>query len=53
LGLPNVPINTDVFVAWLCKPELLRDHLCRKFPHCVNEIRKRFVDLLPAASGKN
>src|SRR5579862_4706513 len=34
LGLPDVPINTDVFVTWLCKPELLRDHLCRKFPNC-------------------
>jgi hypothetical protein len=53
LGLPDVPINTDVFVTWLCKPELLRDHLCRKFPLCINEIRKRFAELLPGTAASH
>jgi CheY-like chemotaxis protein len=33
---------------WLCRPELLRDHLCRKFVNCSTEIHKQFADWLPA-----
>ena len=47
LGLPGVHIDTPTFLAWLCRPELLRDHLCRKFPKFVGEIRKRFAEWLP------
>ena len=53
LGLPDVPVTTDTFVSWLYHPELLRDHLCRKFPNCVNEIHKRFAELLPSKFGAN
>jgi hypothetical protein len=53
LGLPDVPVTTDTFVSWLCNPELFRDHLCRKFPNCVNEIHKRFAELLPTKFGGN
>ena len=53
LGLPNVPVNTDTFIIWLCKPELLRDHLCRKFPNCIAEIHKRFAELLPSKFGSD
>ncbi len=53
LGLPEVPVNTDTFIIWLCKPELLRDHLCRKFPNCVGEVHKRFAELLPGKFGTN
>jgi hypothetical protein len=53
LGLPNVPVNTDTFIIWLCKPELLRDHLCRKFPNCITEIHKHFAKLLPDKFGTN
>jgi hypothetical protein len=48
LGLPDVQVDTDRFVQWLCRPELLRDHLCRKFPNCTTEIHRRFADWLPA-----
>ncbi len=47
LGLPDVSVNTDVFVAWLSRPEQLRDHLCRKFPKFVTDIHHRFADWLP------
>lgn len=47
LGLPGVHIDASTFVGWLCSPELLRDHLCRKFPPFVSEIHKCFSDLLP------
>jgi hypothetical protein len=47
LGLPGVSVNLETFVSWLCKPELLRDHLCRKFVNCVSDIHKRFAQFLP------
>ena len=47
LGLPGVHIDTPTFVAWLCSPELLRDHLCRKFPQFVDDIHQRFTEWLP------
>ncbi len=47
LGLPDVHVDTDRFVQWLCRPELLRDHLCRKFPNCATEIHRRFADWRP------
>ena len=47
LGLPGVHIDTPTFVAWLCRPELLRDHLCRKFPAFVNDIHQQFTEWLP------
>lgn len=47
LGLPDVQVDTDRFVQWLCRPELLRDHLCRKFPNCATEIHKRFNEWFP------
>lgn len=50
LGLPDVPVNTDTFIMWLCRPELLRDHLCRKFVNCSTVIHKQFADWLPARS---
>ena len=40
-------IKTATFVEWLYGPELLRDHLCRKFPQFVNEIHQRFTEWLP------
>jgi hypothetical protein len=48
LGLPGVHIDSAIFVSWLCRPELLRDHLCRKFPRFVNEIHRSFRDWLPS-----
>ncbi len=53
LGLPDVSVNTDTFIIWLCKPELLRDHLSRKFPNCIAEIHNRFADFLPSKFGAN
>ncbi|HEV2330460.1 MAG TPA: hypothetical protein VGY56_16885 [Verrucomicrobiae bacterium] len=53
LGLPDVLVNTDTFIIWLCKPELLRDHLCRKFPNCMSEIHMRFAGFLPSKFGTN
>jgi len=53
LGLPDVPVNTDTFIVWLCEPERLRDHLCRKFPNCVTETHKRLAELLPGRFGAN
>jgi len=53
LGLPDVPVNTDTFIIWLSKPELLRDHLSRKFPNCIAEIHKRFAELLPSKFSAN
>jgi len=47
LGLPGVRVDTATFLAWLCQPEMLRDHLCRKFPKFVGEIRRRFAEWLP------
>jgi len=47
LGLSGVSVNLDSFLSWLCKPELLRDHLCRKFVNCVSEIHSRFDQFLP------
>jgi hypothetical protein len=52
LGLPGVHIDTPTFVGWLCRPELLRDHLCRKFPKFVTEIRGQFDKLLPHRSAE-
>jgi hypothetical protein len=46
LGLPGVHIDTATFIAWLCRPEILRDHLCRKFPHFVDDIHQRFNEWL-------
>ena len=48
LGLPGVHIDTSWFVASLCRPELLRDHLCRKFPTFVSEIHQQFTEWLPS-----
>jgi hypothetical protein len=55
LGLSDVTVSTDVFIQWLCRPQLLRDHLCRKFPKCTSEIHKRFAGWLPhdASSRQN
>ncbi|HEY3853540.1 MAG TPA: hypothetical protein VGO67_04010 [Verrucomicrobiae bacterium] len=47
LGLPDVNLNLDVIISWFCKPEMLRDHLCRKFPNCVSTIQERFAKFLP------
>jgi hypothetical protein len=47
LGLPGVEVNMDVIVSWFPKPELIRDHLCRKFPKCVSIIHQRFAEFLP------
>ena len=47
LGLPGVHLDTPTFVAWLCRPEIIRDHLCRKFPNFVNDIHQRFTEWLP------
>jgi len=47
LGLPGVSLSLETFLSWLCNPELLRDHLCRKFVNCVSDIQKRFAQLLP------
>lgn len=51
LGLPDVHIDTSIFLGWLCGPEMLRDHLCRKFPKFVAEIRRRFAEWLPNRLG--
>ena len=53
LGLPGVHIDAPTFVAWLCRPELLRDHLCRKFPAFVNDINQQFTEWLPSKSLTN
>lgn len=47
LGLPGVHIDTPTFLGWLCRPDLLRDHLCRKFPIFATEIPKQFAEWLP------
>jgi hypothetical protein len=47
LGLPDADLNLDVIISWFCKPERLRDHLCRKFPNCVSAIHERFAKFLP------
>ncbi len=47
LGLTGVSVNLETFLVWLCKPELLRDHLCRKFVNCVSDIHKQFAQFLP------
>src|SRR6266404_1089 len=39
LGVPGVHVDTLTFIGWLGSPELLRDHLCRRFPKFVAEIR--------------
>jgi hypothetical protein len=51
LGLPGVHVDTRTFLAWLCRPELLRDHLCRKFPGSIDEVRRRFAEWLPKRFG--
>jgi hypothetical protein len=51
LGLPGVHIDTPTFLGWLCRPELLRDHLCRKFPKFMAQIRKKFAEWLPNRFG--
>ena len=47
LGLPGMHIDASWFVASLCTPELLRDHLCRKFPQFVDDIHQQFTECLP------
>ena len=42
--VPGVHVSTKVFIAWLCDPASLREHLCQKFPEFKNEIRKQFAD---------
>ncbi len=42
LGLPDVSVNVDTFLDWLQNPAELRDHLCRKFPSCTDEIENHF-----------
>jgi hypothetical protein len=46
-------IDTSTFVAWLNRPELLRDHLCRKFPVFVIEINQKFAEWLPGKFQNN
>lgn len=53
LGLSDVPVTTGTFVKWLCEPEALQNHLCRKFPNSVAEIRERFAGWLPGRFGAN
>jgi hypothetical protein len=47
LGLPGVRISTDWFVAMICKPEELLEHLVHKFPPFEHHIRRSFAKLLP------
>lgn len=47
ISLPNSPVNTDRFIGMLAQPNLLLEHLRRKFPRFSTEINQLFESILP------